>query len=80
MSYADEEANFEQRYRSGNYCKDLWELIPKKLYNAITEAIVDSDGYWVYIAQGYSMDGERVIHSYNITGIKEDLKRITKDI
>lgn len=80
MSFADEEYRFEQRYENGNYCRDIWDLIPKKLYEAISDATVDSDGYWIYIAEGYNMDGDRIIHSYTVSGIKEDLKRITKDI
>ena len=78
-SFADDEYAYEQRYLQGKQCKNLWQIVPKKLWDVIDDAITDSDGYWIYIKQGYNMDGDRVIHSYTITGIKEDLKRIERD-
>jgi hypothetical protein len=75
----EKEAAFEAAYASGRCAKDLWKYIPKKLQEAVDYVDVDSDGYWIYLAEGWCMDDERIIHCHTIEDLKADIKRIRKE-
>lgn len=72
----EKEEEFEARYRNGRHCKNLWKHIPDRLREAVDDCNTDSDGYWIYLAPGWDMDTERIIHCYTIADIKEDLERV----
>ncbi len=78
-SWWEKEYAFEKAYASGRYAKDLWKYIPKKLEEAIDETSVDSDGYWIYLNEGWNVDGDRIIHCHTIEDLKHEIKRITRD-
>ena len=78
MEWWEKEVRFERAVDNGTYAKDLWKYIPKRLLDAVNEASVDMDGYWIYLNEGWNMDGERTIHCYNIADLKEDIARIRK--
>jgi hypothetical protein len=40
-SFADDEYAYEQRYLQGKQCKNLWQIVPKKLWDVIDDAITD---------------------------------------
>lgn len=76
----EKEAEFEQRWRNKTYCKDPGKYVPAKLrFTAVDEATVDPDGYWVYLNEGWNMDGDRIIHAHTIADLVSDIKRIRKD-
>ena len=79
MEWWEKELAYEQTYASGRQAKDLWKYIPQKLREAVDDVGVDSDGYWIYLNEGWNMDGERVIHTYTILDLKEDINDIVKD-
>ena len=58
----------------------IWKYIPKKYHDAIDFAHKDSDGYWVYLKQGYRAydlaEDCGIIHTYTIKDMREDLKTI----
>lgn len=74
----EKEAAFEAAYASGRCAKDLWKYIPNRLVEAVDETNVDLDGYWIYLKDGWNMDGEKTIHCYTVADLKEDIRRIEK--
>lgn len=78
MEWWEKEELFDTKYRNGTVCFNLGKYIPQKLYNAVEGWDTDSDGYWVYLSEGYHVDTDRIIHCYTIMDILEDLKRIEK--
>ena len=82
VNWWEKEEAFEKAYRSGRCAENLWAYIPKKKYDAVRVAYVDTDGYWAYLEQGYTAyDGGEdcgVIHDYNITDFKESIKTVRK--
>lgn len=74
---------YEVVYASGRQAKNLWKYIPEKLAEAVDETNVDSDGYWIYLKNGYvAYDGAedcKVIHEYTVTDLKAAIKTIRKD-
>lgn len=78
----EKEIDWEDRYYSGRYCHNLWKYIPKKVKDGVDDVAEDSDGYWIYLSEGWtSMDGGedcRIIHDYDIAGIKDAVKTIRK--
>lgn len=70
----------EERYDYRRHSSDLWRYIPKKLRHAVDDVEIDSDGYWIWLAPGYTAydGGEdcRQIHVYTIKELKEDMKTI----
>lgn len=79
MEWWKKEYQFEQTFNSGRHAKNLWKYIPERLTDAIDDTAVDSDGYWIYLNDGWNEDGERTIHVYNITDLKNAIKGIQKD-
>ena len=79
MDWWKKEQRYEELFASGRQAKDLWKYIPESLIEAIEETAIDSDGYWIYLNEGWNMDGERVIHTYTILDLKEDINDIVKD-
>ena len=75
----EKELQFESIFASGRYAKNLWKYIPERLVEAIDDVSVDSDGYWIYLNDGWNEDGERTIHVYTINDIKNAIKGIQKD-
>lgn len=61
---------------------DISKYIPKKLYKAgaIQDAFVDSDGYWIWLNDGwYSYDAADdcgMVHEYTIKDLKCAIKQI----
>lgn len=78
MEWWEKEVRFERSVVNGTYAKDLWKYIPKLLLDAVDDASVDMDGYWIYLKEGWHMDGERTIHCYTISDLKDDIARIEK--
>lgn len=73
---------YEAVYASGRQAKNLWKYIPEKFAEAVDETNVDSDGYWIYLKNGYvAYDGGEdccQIHEYSITDLKAAIKTIRK--
>lgn len=75
----EKEQDFETRYRNGTHCRNLWKYIPRNKLEAVDDATVDSDGYWVYLADGWTDDGDRVIHAYTVKDIVDAVKNVKKE-
>lgn len=80
--WTDKEREWEWRYYSGRYCRNLWKYIPQKVEDGIDEIGVDYDGYWIYLKEGWtSLDGGEdcgIIHDYTIDGIKDAVSTIRR--
>ena len=76
-AWHEKEESFDYRSRKS---ADLWQYIPKKFYPAVDHVTIDSDGYWVYLEEGWSAYDHGsdcgVIHEYTIAGLKEAIKTI----
>lgn len=77
MKWWEKEELFETKYRNGTICENPDKYVPKKLRNHV-EIDVDSDGYWVYLYDGYHCDTDRIIHVYTITDMIACLKVVSK--
>lgn len=75
--WAKKEGSFANRKSHSN---NVFRYIPKKYYVAIDDAFTDSDGYWIYLKNGFAAyDGGEdcgVIHEYNIQDLKDAIKTI----
>lgn len=73
----EQEESFDYRSRKS---ADLWQYIPKKLYPAVEDVMIDSDGYWIYLIEGWSAYDHGsdcgTIHEYTIKGLKSAIKTI----
>lgn len=78
MEWWEKEYAYETKWQNGTVAKDLWKYIPKRLEEAVDETAVDSDGYWIYLNEGWNEDGERTIHVYTVTDLKEAINGIVK--
>lgn len=78
------ENKYEAVYASGRQAKNLWKYIPEKLAEAVDETVTDTDGYWIYLNDGYvAYDGAedcKIIHEYNVANLKAAIKTIRKVI
>ena len=82
MDWFGKEEAYSRVYNSGRQAKDIWQYIPRKLSTAVSHCVVDSDGYWIYLNEGwgaYDKDADcGVIHDYNIPDLKASIKTIGK--
>lgn len=82
MNWEDKGYTYEKTYRTGRQAKNLWKYIPDKLADAIDDTMIDIDGYWIYLADGWtSRDGDvdcGIIHCYTISDLKEDIATIRR--
>lgn len=78
MEWWEKEAAFEERYSRGQVTDDLWKYIPEKLMDAVCDTAVDQDGYWVYLEEGWTMDGDNTIHTHTIADLRADIRRIRR--
>lgn len=73
---------YERAYRSGSRSKNIWQYIPAYLQCHVADAFSDSDGYWIYLDEGYTAyDGGEdcgVIHDYTIADLKESIRTIRR--
>lgn len=80
MDWFDKEEAFERVWQSGREAKNLYKYIPQRLAGAIAWCDVDSDGYWVYLEDGwFAYDaGEDcgIIHEYTIADLIQAVKTI----
>lgn len=76
---------YDDAFMDGRTARNIWKYIPAKLIScgAVTNAIVDSDGYWVWL--DFEEGGWRaydhgsdcgMIHEYTIKDLKEALKTV----
>lgn len=79
MEWWEKEQAFETKWNNGTTAKNLWKYIPEKLYDAIDDTAIDSDGYWIYLNKGWHVDSERIIHVYTIEDLKNDIRNIEKE-
>lgn len=85
MNWSEKECSFEDRFNAGRIPRFIDKHIPKRLDDAgaIEETLVDSDGYWIYLAHGWtSRDGGEdcgIIHCYTIADLREDIATIRKE-
>jgi hypothetical protein len=82
MEWWEKEDRYERQYRSGRVARDLWKYIPKKVQEGVTDALADSDGYWVYLgADWVAYDGGEdcgTIHEYTISDLIDAVKTIRR--
>lgn len=82
MKYENKEDAYARMYEAGRQATDIWKYIPEKHMESVTDAFSDSDGYWIWLEDGFvAYDGAedcRQIHEYNITDLKEAIKTIRK--
>ena len=82
MDWFDKEEAFERVWQSGREAKDLYKYIPQRLKDAgaIATCDVDSDGYWIYLEDGwFAYDaGEDcgIIHEYTVADLIKAIKTI----
>lgn len=79
------ESDYEDRYRRGKVPHDswsLWKYIPKEKQAFVSRVSIDSDGYWIYLDEGFvAYDGGEdcgIIHEYTISDLKEAARTIRK--
>ena len=82
VEWWEKEEHFYDVYRSGRHATDLWKYIPERFVEAIDDTAIDSDGYWIYLRDGYraydlDVDGG-IIHEYSIADLKEAIKTIRR--
>lgn len=75
---------FEARYSQGRHCRDISKLIPSGLTEAVDEWYVNSDGYWLYVKEGWTAyDGGsdvcHTIHEYTVEDLKSAIKTIRRE-
>ena len=87
MEFWEKEEAFERRQAQRRIAVDVWKYIPVKLYEAVTRAFSDSDGYWIWLDHedgGWvAYDGGEdcgTIHEYTIKDLKEAIKTIRKGV
>lgn len=78
MEWWQKEQSFADTFASGRQATNLWKYIPNRLVEAIDETAVDSDGYWIYLRDGWHEDGESTIHVYNIADLKNAIRNIER--
>lgn len=76
-AWHEKEESYEYRSRKS---ADLWQYIPKKLYPAVEDVMIDSDGYWIVLQEGWLAydQGEDcgAIHEFTIKDLKNAIKTI----
>ncbi len=79
MNWFDKESSFESRT---NRAGDIWRYIPKSKYESISDARIESDGYWIYLNDGFTAyDGGEdcgIIHEFTVADLREAIKTIYK--
>ena len=82
MEWWEKEYSYERTYMMGRQAKDLYKYIPKKYMDGVDEAFSNSDGYWIWLHEGYRAydlgSDCGIIHEHNIADLKEAIKTITK--
>lgn len=82
-AWHEKEASFEDAYVAGRTAKNLWRYIPRNIYHGVDDCVVDPDGYWIYLAPGWTAydHGEdcRIIHEFTIRDLQEAIKTIRQD-
>ena len=82
MEWWKKEQRFEEALQSGRASMDLWKYIPQSKAEAVEDTATDIDGYWIWLAEGYSAyDGGSdcgTIHEYTITDLRKAIKTIRK--
>ena len=80
MDWFEKEAAYERTYAAGKQAKAISRYIPDKWWKAINGCSIESDGYWIYLNEGYTAydHGEDcgIIHEYNIADLKAAIKTI----
>ena len=59
----------------------LLRYVPKKFHIAISDIFKDSDGYWIFLKDGWldSVNQCHVIHTDTIAELKEEIRLIEKE-
>ena len=79
LEWWEKEEAYENTWLSGKASHNLWRYIPDKVSSGVADVSTDSDGYWIYLNPGWiSCDGDRIIHAYLISDLKEDIKTIRR--
>ena len=82
MESWEKEIRFERTYLSGLAATNICRYIPERLNESYDWATTDSDGYWIYLNDGYTAyDGGSdcgTIHEYSISDLKKAIKTIRK--
>ena len=82
MEWEDKGYAYASIYQSGRQAKDIWKYIPYKYWECIEDAVINGDGYWIYLEKGWvAYDGAEdcgMIHEYNIADLKNAIKSIRK--
>ena len=60
--------------------KNIMKYVPKRLKEAVRKAFSDSDGYWIFLKDGYidTNMGTRVLHCETIQQLRDDLKNVER--
>lgn len=78
-TWADKATAFESVYQRGRVAR-VWDYIPNRKMAAIDDATTDTDGYWIYLNDGWTAyDGGEdcgIIHEYNVKDLKDAIKTI----
>lgn len=81
----DKEDRYIERYKNGQVCTNIWQYIPYKVMEGVTNAFADSDGYWIWLdyEEGgwVAYDGGEdcgIIHEFTMADLKEAIKTIRK--
>lgn len=76
----EKEQRFEKAFFDGKIPTSIWKYIPDNLMDAIADTAVTSDGYWVYLNEGWRAYDHAedcgTIHTYTIADLRNDLKTI----
>ena len=80
----EKEGAYQQVYSAGKQAKSISQYIPDAKVEAVAETLIDSDGYWVFLEEGWTAydGGEdcRTIHEYSIVDLRAAIKTIRKEV
>lgn len=77
----EKETEYESRWRSGRIPTNIWKYIPGKHRTGVMNAFADSEGYWIWLNDGYRAYDHAedcgIIHEYTIEDLRAAIKTIT---
>lgn len=82
MSWVDKSIAYEDKWNAGTVAQDIWKYIPESKKAFVTDAIADSEGYWIWLDEDHvAYDGGEdcgTIHEYTIADLRNAIKTIRK--
>lgn len=82
MEWWEKEDIYARRWVMDKQAKDIWKYVPERLNEAILDAEISSDGYWLWLAdeyRAYDLSADcGAVHEYTIADLRKAIKTIKK--